>query len=104
MDAKHLDGIAIFDHLNKEQRAELATRPDIVERVEPALRRTTDVLPRFGDYHGRLEAALTPRTRVLWLNSPHNPTGSIVRRRAFEAFLDRLPEGVVTVLAIVAGG
>jgi arginine:pyruvate transaminase len=25
----------------------------------------------------RIEAAITPRTRVLWINTPHNPTGAV---------------------------
>jgi histidinol-phosphate aminotransferase len=41
---------------------------------------------------------VTPATKLVMICSPHNPTGSIVRRGPFEAFLDRLPEGVVTVL------
>jgi len=32
-----------------------------------------------------LEAKLTPRTKLLILNSPHNPTGGILTRRDFEA-------------------
>ncbi|MCC2314437.1 pyridoxal phosphate-dependent aminotransferase [Cellulomonas xiejunii] len=32
-----------------------------------------------------LEAAVTPRTRMLLLNSPHNPTGAVLRRDELEA-------------------
>ena len=32
-----------------------------------------------------LERALTPRTRVLWLNSPHNPTGAVMTRTEIES-------------------
>ena len=32
-----------------------------------------------------LERAVTPRTRVLWLNSPHNPTGAVMTRAEVEA-------------------
>ena len=42
-----------------------------------------------------LEARITPRTRLLILNSPHNPTGGILGRRALEdiaAILGRHPE------------
>jgi aspartate aminotransferase len=31
-----------------------------------------------------LEAAITPRTRVLYLNSPHNPTGGVLAREDIE--------------------
>jgi arginine:pyruvate transaminase len=31
-----------------------------------------------------LDAAITPRTRVVWINSPHNPTGAIFTRSEIE--------------------
>ncbi len=39
---------------------------------------------------GQLEAALSPRTRLLVLNSPCNPTGAAYTRREFEALGDVL--------------
>jgi histidinol-phosphate aminotransferase len=48
-----------------------------------------------------LEAALqliTPATRLAMICSPHNPTGSAVKRAAFESWLERVPDHVVTVL------
>lgn len=42
--------------------------------------------------------AITPRTRLALICSPHNPTGAIVRRAEFEAYLDRVPDHVVTLL------
>ncbi len=41
---------------------------------------------------------LTARTRVVFVNTPHNPTGSLVTRPELEAFMARLPEGVVLAL------
>ncbi|HYD64951.1 pyridoxal phosphate-dependent aminotransferase [Azospirillum sp.] len=32
-----------------------------------------------------LAAAITPRTRVLWINTPHNPTGAVMTRGEVEA-------------------
>ncbi|HEY0833216.1 MAG TPA: pyridoxal phosphate-dependent aminotransferase [Azospirillum sp.] len=32
-----------------------------------------------------LAAAITPRTRVLWINTPHNPTGAVMSRPEVEA-------------------
>lgn len=46
----------------------------------------------------QLEAAVTPRTRLLMLNSPCNPTGSIYTREELEAFaevLRRYPDVLV---------
>ena len=51
-----------------------------------AVRRT--VLLRFPDYRldvDALAAAVTPRTRLLLLNSPHNPTGHVLSRDELEA-------------------
>jgi aspartate/methionine/tyrosine aminotransferase len=39
----------------------------------------------FGFDPADLEAKLTPRTKLLILNSPHNPTGGILTRRDLEA-------------------
>lgn len=36
----------------------------------------------------QLEALLTPRTKLLIINFPHNPTGYLPRRSAFEAIVD----------------
>ncbi len=36
----------------------------------------------------RIAAAVTPRTRLLVINSPHNPTGSVMRRADIDALTD----------------
>lgn len=38
-----------------------------------------------------------PRTKLIFICNPNNPTGTIVTRAEIEAFLDRLPEQVVVV-------
>ncbi|QJW99379.1 pyridoxal phosphate-dependent aminotransferase [Frigoriglobus tundricola] len=38
----------------------------------------------------QLRAAITPRTRVLMLNSPNNPTGSVYSRAELEALVDAM--------------
>lgn len=43
---------------------------------------------------GQLKAALTPRTRLLMLNSPCNPTGTVYSRAEIEALVDVLPDDV----------
>ncbi|HET6201342.1 MAG TPA: pyridoxal phosphate-dependent aminotransferase [Planctomycetota bacterium] len=49
---------------------------------------------------GELRALLTPRTRLLFLNSPHNPTGAVLPRAWLEGFVrivrDRSGIAVVT--------
>ncbi len=39
---------------------------------------------------GELAACITPRTRLLILNSPHNPTGAVIDRATLEAVADIL--------------
>ncbi len=41
---------------------------------------------------------VTSRTRMVFVNSPHNPTGSMVRRAQIEAFMAVLPPDVLLVL------
>jgi N-succinyldiaminopimelate aminotransferase len=41
--------------------------------------------PDFRPDLGKLRAAVTPRTRLILLNSPHNPTGSVFSRAELEA-------------------
>ena len=45
-----------------------------------------------------MAARITGRTRLVFVNTPHNPTGSLVTRSELEAFMARLPEGVLLVL------
>jgi histidinol-phosphate aminotransferase len=46
---------------------------------------------------GAMAAAVTERTRVVWLCNPNNPTGTIVRRDEVTAFLDAVPASVAVV-------
>lgn len=53
------------------------------------------------DYGHDLEAmaaAITDRTKVVFIANPNNPTGTWLRRDALEAFLRRVPERVIVVL------
>jgi aspartate aminotransferase len=47
----------------------------------------------------QLRAALTPRTRLVMLNSPSNPTGSVYSRQELEALADVVLEAGVAVLS-----
>jgi histidinol-phosphate aminotransferase len=52
------------------------------------------------DFTHDLEAiadAVTPRTRIVFLANPNNPTGTIFRRAAWRAFLAAIPATVVVV-------
>lgn len=43
-------------------------------------------------------AAVTDRTRVIFIANPNNPTGTWVGREALKKFLDALPDHIVTVI------
>lgn len=45
-----------------------------------------------------MAAAITPRTRLVFVCNPNNPTGTAVDETALRAFLDRVPDDVLVVL------
>ncbi|MFD7748306.1 histidinol-phosphate transaminase [Streptomyces sp. NPDC059698] len=45
-----------------------------------------------------MAAAITDRTRLVFVCNPNNPTGTVVRRAELERFLDRVPSDVLVVL------
>ncbi|MCS7264844.1 MAG: histidinol-phosphate transaminase [Armatimonadetes bacterium] len=42
--------------------------------------------------------AITERTKIVFIDNPNNPTGTILRNRLIKTFLDETPEGVLVVL------
>jgi len=61
--------------------------------------RTIRVAP-CRDYQLDLPAmagAITPQTRLVWLCSPNNPTGLILKQRAVDEFIEQLPEHIVLI-------
>lgn len=45
-----------------------------------------------------MAAAVTPRTRVVLLCNPNNPTGTVLGAAELKEFLDRLPSGVLVIV------
>jgi histidinol-phosphate aminotransferase len=45
-----------------------------------------------------LLAAVTPRTKIVYVANPNNPTGTMVDRGELDAYFDRVPPHVLTVL------
>ena len=43
-------------------------------------------------------AAITPRTRLIFIDNPNNPTGSWVGRERLQAFLSAVPDNVIVVV------
>jgi histidinol-phosphate aminotransferase len=49
------------------------------------------------DLDGML-ARISPKTRLIFVNNPHNPTGSLISKEALDAFVAALPAGIVLVI------
>jgi len=49
------------------------------------------------DLDGMLDH-ISPKTRLVFLNNPHNPTGSLISRQMLEAFIEALPSDIVLVI------
>ncbi len=42
--------------------------------------------------------AVTPATRLIFMDNPNNPCGSVIRQQDFDSMLDRLPDHVLVIL------
>jgi histidinol-phosphate aminotransferase len=49
------------------------------------------------DLHAVLKK-ISPRTKIIFINNPNNPTGTIVKKGEFEEFLNNIPEDIIIVL------
>lgn len=54
--------------------------------------------PNFVHDLDAMLAAITPRTKEVFIANPNNPTGTMVTMAALQGFMDRVPEHVVTVI------
>ena len=55
---------------------------------------------RSPDYQQDLEAmldAMTPKTRVIFIANPNNPTGALISQGKIDKFMSRLPENIIVV-------
>ena len=70
----------------------------IITRISGATAVQVPLTP--GDVHDldAMVAAITDRTRLIFVCNPNNPTGTAVRRAELERFLDRVPGEVLVVL------
>ncbi len=61
---------------------------------------TNQVIPLRDMHHDlpAILAAITDRTRLIFLDNPNNPTATILDPNVLEDFLFRIPEGVIVVL------
>src|SRR5262249_52622973 len=52
------------------------------------------------DYHQHLDgmlAAITPKTRLIFVPNPNNPTGTLISQQAIDGFMSRIPDNVMVV-------
>ncbi|HEY1138616.1 MAG TPA: aminotransferase class I/II-fold pyridoxal phosphate-dependent enzyme, partial [Lysobacter sp.] len=66
-------------------------------RIVPALPDDHPTMPLGHDLDA-IAAAITQRTRLVYLANPNNPTGTWFGRAAFEAFLAKVPANVIVVM------
>ena len=92
--------LAVRTFLRPGDEAVMADQAFVIYRlVVQAAGGTSRVVP-LRDFTHDLEAmaaAVTPRTRLVFLGNPNNPTGTIFRRRAWEAFLRAVPRHLLVV-------
>src|SRR6266849_6886929 len=52
------------------------------------------------DYHHHLDAmidAITPRTRLIFIANPNNPTGTLLSQTQIDQFMSRVPDNIIVV-------
>ncbi|MBU2652532.1 MAG: histidinol-phosphate transaminase [Bacteroidetes bacterium] len=42
--------------------------------------------------------AITPKTRIIFIANPNNPTGTMIGKKEFESFMERVPSDVLVIL------
>jgi histidinol-phosphate aminotransferase len=53
------------------------------------------------DWHHDLDAilaAVTDRTKIIFIDNPNNPLGSVIGRKAMDAFIERVPDHVLVII------
>ncbi len=53
--------------------------------------------PVFADFNA-MAAAITPKTKMIFLCNPNNPTGDYINEKDLKAFLAKVPENILVVL------
>lgn len=94
--------IEFIGHAFLGPRAEMVTSENafIAYRLVASLFGAKTVSVPDRDYRFDLEAvaqAITPRTRVVFIANPNNPTGTLVEQAAIDRFMERMPNEVVVV-------
>ena len=71
----------------------------VYKLVSELYRCSCTLVPMKGMVHDldAMLAAITPRTKIVVVGNPNNPTGTMVGQDEIDRFVDRLPDGVVAV-------
>jgi histidinol-phosphate aminotransferase len=92
--------LAVRTFLRPGDEAVMADQAFVVyQLVVQAAGGTSRIVP-LRDFTHDLEAmaaAVTPRTRLVFLGNPNNPTGTIFRRAAWQRFLRAVPDHLIVV-------
>ena len=70
---------------------------EIMIRSVGALPREVPLVGYETDLKG-MALRITPKTRIIFLNNPHNPAGTIISKTDFDSFLNTVPDGIVIVV------
>jgi histidinol-phosphate aminotransferase len=98
-DIIHLLGVTFLEPCDEVIQAD----PTFVRYEAAAILNDVDCIkvPLTADWTHDLDAMaarITPRTRLVFITNPNNPTGTIVSHAALERFLDSMPERALTVI------
>ena len=78
----------------------MADQTFVVYKLEVTATHGVPVIVPLKDWRhdlAAMAAALTPRTKLLFLCNPNNPTGTMVGRAEVEALMARMPDDVIVV-------
>ena len=53
--------------------------------------------PDYQQNLGATLAAITSKTRLIFIPNPNNPTGTLVSQRTIDSFMSRMPDGIIVV-------
>ena len=95
--------IEFMSHVFLEKGANIVVASDafvIYKLVASVFRAETISVPSKNFTHDldAMRAAITPKTRLVYLGNPNNPTGTMVNGAAIDRFIEQVPEHVVVVL------
>lgn len=93
--------IAVRTYIRPGDEAVMAHPSFVVYSMSVQAQGGTPVRVPLKDYTHDLDAmaeAVTPRTKIVFIANPNNPTGTINKREEFDRMMKRIPEGILTIV------